>query len=98
MLLLCICSLIFTSCNSKQGLREIKKTHISMDTLVTLTLVTDSEDLAETASRAAFKEIDRLHILWDFFTDSSEISKLNMHSGISPMKVSEDTMNLSKRR
>jgi thiamine biosynthesis lipoprotein ApbE len=69
-----------------------------MDTLVTLTLVTDSEDLAETASRAAFKEIDRLHILWDFFTDSSEISKLNMHSGISPMKVSEDTMNLSKRR
>ncbi|MDX9714483.1 MAG: FAD:protein FMN transferase [Dissulfurispiraceae bacterium] len=68
-----------------------------MDTLITLTLVTDSEELAEAASSAAFKEIDRLHLLWDFFTDTSELSRLNKSSGLKPMKVSDDTINLIEK-
>lgn len=61
-----------------------------MDTLVTITVVSDSKDNAEKAIDAAFTEIEILDKLLNFYSHDSEIANINNQAGISGVKVSAD--------
>jgi len=65
-----------------------------MDTLITLTVVSDSQDTAERAIESAFLETEKLERLTNFFSPESEISLINKNAGVSWIKVSSDTMDL----
>ncbi len=84
------------SCN--QGKMRIhKKSKILMDTVVTITVVSDSESKADESINAAFKELERLDHLLNFFSKESEISRINSLAGIKPARVSKDTYELVKK-
>lgn len=89
--------MLLYSCQKSEPLKEYKTNHMAMDTLVSLTLVSDSAERAESAARSAYAEIDRLHKLLDFFSNDSEVSRINDMAGISPAAVSEDTINLLEK-
>ncbi|MEW6674731.1 MAG: FAD:protein FMN transferase [Nitrospirota bacterium] len=65
-----------------------------MDTLVTISVVSNSKDGAEKAIDAAFSEIEKLEKLLNFFSPDSEVSLINRNAGISEVKVSPDTLNI----
>jgi len=65
-----------------------------MDTLVTISVVSDSRDHAEKGIDAAFSEIETLEKLTNFFSPDSEISHINRNAGISEVKVSPETLEL----
>ena len=60
---------------------------VLMDTLVTITIVTDSADRAEKAMDKAFAEIGKLDTLLNFFSEKSELSMVNKNAGLSEVKV-----------
>ena len=65
-----------------------------MDTLVTITVVSDSKEIAEKAIDAAFAKIENLDRLLNFFSPESEVSNINKNAGISVIKVSPDTLDV----
>lgn len=68
-----------------------------MDTLVTITVVSDSGDVAEKAIDKAFEKIKRLDGLINFFSEKSELSSINSNAGVSPVKVSPETLDLIEK-
>lgn len=66
-----------------------------MSTLVTITVVSDSKDNAETAIDAAFDAIRALETSMSFWTKTSEIAEINAKAGIKPVPVSVDTFELA---
>ncbi|MDA8172493.1 MAG: FAD:protein FMN transferase [Nitrospiraceae bacterium] len=68
-----------------------------MDTLVTITVVSDSPRKADAAIDAAFAEIRHLEKLISFWDPRSEISALSREAGIRPVKVSPETMDLVEK-
>ncbi|MBF0318097.1 MAG: FAD:protein FMN transferase [Nitrospirae bacterium] len=68
-----------------------------MDTIITLTVVSDSRGKAEAAIEAGFAEVARLEGLLSMFLPQSEVSLINDNSGIKAVKVSEDTYGLIKK-
>lgn len=68
-----------------------------MDTLVTITVVSDSGGVAEKAIDRAFEKIKRLDGLINFFSDKSELSSINNNAGITPVKVSPETLDLIEK-
>ncbi|HUO77265.1 MAG TPA: FAD:protein FMN transferase [Thermodesulfovibrionales bacterium] len=68
-----------------------------MDTLVTITIVTDSADRAEKAMDKAFAEIGKLDTLLNFFSEKSELSMVNKNAGLSEVKVSPETMEVVEK-
>ena len=84
--LLCACT------PSKENI--YRKSKILMDTLVTVTVVSDSKDSAEKAIDAALAEIENLDRLLNFFSSESEVSNINKNAGISAIKVSPDTLDV----
>lgn len=79
-------------CSSKD--RVFKKSRIMMDTVVTVTVVSDSKDSAEKAIDKAFLELERLEKLFDFHSSESEISRINKFAGISGIEASPDVLEL----
>ncbi|MDA8173941.1 MAG: FAD:protein FMN transferase [Nitrospiraceae bacterium] len=73
-----------------------RKSSILLDTLVTITVVADSPKQANDAIDAAFAEIAKLQKLISFWDPKSEISELGRESGIRPVKVSPETLDLIK--
>lgn len=65
-----------------------------MDTLVTITVVSDSENHAEKAIDRAFLEIEKIEKMSSFFLPGSEIFSINKYAGISAVKVSPDVLEL----
>jgi thiamine biosynthesis lipoprotein len=65
-----------------------------MDTLITITVVSDSKEIAEKAIDAALAEIENLDRLLNFFSSESEVSNINKNAGISAIKVSPDTLDV----
>ncbi|NWF97387.1 MAG: FAD:protein FMN transferase [Nitrospirae bacterium] len=59
-----------------------------MNTIVSITAVSESKDKAEKAIKAAFDEINKIQKLTDFYSGKSEISLINKNAGVSPVKVS----------
>lgn len=97
--LLAVCCLISVSLYSCSGPKEkiYKKALILMDTLVTINVVSDSEKTAEKAMDKAFAEIDKLDKLLNFFNEKSELSHINKNSGMFPVTVSLDTLDIIEK-
>jgi thiamine biosynthesis lipoprotein len=68
-----------------------------MDTLVTITVVSNSQDSAEKAIDSAFSEIEKLEKLTNFFSSESEVSLINKNAGISGVKVSPDILDIVEK-
>lgn len=96
LLSLFLCFFIFPSC-SKERERVFRKSTILMDTLVTVNVVSDSENKAEEAINEAFDEIKRIEILINFWSKDSELSEINRKAGVSPVKVSPQTLYLIEK-
>jgi FAD:protein FMN transferase len=84
------------SCSPRKE-RIFKKDKILMDTLVTITVVSDSEDTAEKAIDTAFSEIEYLEKLSNHYSPDSEITRINRNAGISEVKVSHDILKLLEK-
>jgi len=87
------CLLYACSCSPNKE-RIFKKDRILMDTLVAITVVSDSKDNAEKAIDAAFSEIEYLEKLSNHYSSDSEITRINRNAGISEVKVSYDILKL----
>jgi len=68
-----------------------------MDTLITITVVSASEDEADKAIDAAFSEIEKIEKLSDFYSPQSEITLINRESGRSYVRVSPDILEMLKK-
>lgn len=90
------CFLLLTVLNAcTYGKERIyKKSTVLMDTIITISVVSDSEDNAERAIDTALSEIKRLEALFDFFAPNSEVSRVNKNAGISKVEVSPDMLSV----
>lgn len=68
-----------------------------MDTLVTINVVSSSQDRAEKAMDAAFSEIEKLERLFNFFSPESEVSLVNTNAGSSEVKVSPEILDILEK-
>lgn len=89
----CLLSTVFFACTPQKE-QIFRKSKILMDTLVTITVVSDSAAEADKSIDRAFEEISRLEKAASFYSPESEISRINMHAGISPVTVSPDIIDL----
>jgi thiamine biosynthesis lipoprotein len=87
---------VFFSCSPRKE-SIYRKTMIQMDTLVTITVVADSEKKANKAMEKAFGEIGKLDALLNFFSDKSELSSVNRNAGNRPVKVSPETLEVIEK-
>ncbi len=91
-------ALIISSFSCNRGKDETyRKSEFLLDTIVTITVVSDSEKKAGNAMDMAFAEIKRLGKLINFFSTDSEITAINRNAGISAVAVSPDTYKLLER-
>ncbi|MBM4147179.1 MAG: FAD:protein FMN transferase [Nitrospira sp.] len=90
--------ILFTalSCSPNKE-RIFKKDKILMDTLITITVVSDLKDTAEKAIDAAFSEIEYLEKLSNHYSPDSEITRINRNAGVSEVKVSDDILKLLEK-
>jgi thiamine biosynthesis lipoprotein len=79
---------------SKESPGVYRKTKPLMDTLVTVTVVADSDRKADSSIEKAFSVIERFGDKIDFFKETSELSAVNRNAGISPVKVSPETLDI----
>ncbi|SPQ00423.1 ApbE-like protein lipoprotein [Candidatus Sulfobium mesophilum] len=86
----------FVSCGKAKP-SIYKKTKPLMDTLVTITVVSASEEEADKAIEKAFSVIGQFGNKINFFSDKSELSAINKNAGIAPVKVSDETMGVIER-
>ncbi len=86
--------ILLFSCQ-REGL--YRKSAVLMDTVVTITVVSDNPERAEGAIDEAFKEIKRLEGIVNFYSEESELSLINRNAGIRPIKVSEDMLDILKK-
>ncbi|MDR3631090.1 MAG: FAD:protein FMN transferase [Desulfocapsaceae bacterium] len=77
--------------------RIFKETRVSVYTVVTITVVSSSEDKAHKAILASFDELDRLATLLNFYSDTSEISAINRAAGEAPVRVSSETVDIMEK-
>jgi len=87
---------LITSC-SLGGKKIYKETRVSLYTVVTITVYADSKRNAAVAIDKTFNELDRLGKLLNFYSEDSEVSKINQMAGIKPVKVSQDTIQVIKK-
>jgi thiamine biosynthesis lipoprotein len=85
--------LLLLSCSPSQE-KLYKETRDSMYTMVSITVSTSSPDKAKKAINEAFKELDRLEKLLNYYSEESEITAINRKAGIEPVKVSPETFDI----
>ncbi len=88
--------LLAHSCDTYKT-RAFRETRVSLYTVVTITVYSDSEQKAKTAVDATYNELERLGALLNFYSENSEVSMINRFSGIKPVTVSKDTVNVVDR-
>ncbi|TNF54933.1 FAD:protein FMN transferase [bacterium] len=98
-MILCVLSsvfsfLAFSGCTQSE--KMYRESRMLMDTICTITVVSTSERQAKDALEAGFKEIEKLEKLLDYYSPLSEITVINKASGIHPVKVSEETLEVIK--
>lgn len=86
----------FISCSPAKE-RIFKATRTSMYTIVSVSVVSRTEDQAMQAINAAYAELDRLAALLNFYSDASEISMINRQAGDKPAKVSKETVDILEK-
>ncbi len=98
-LLLATCYLLLATVSScvPQKEKVYRKSKILMDTLITISAVSDSGDKADLAIEKAFSEIEKLDKLLNFFSDKSELSEINKNAGKKAVKVSPETFEVIER-
>lgn len=98
LLLFTVYCLLFTvyACTPQKE-KIYRKTEILMDTLVTISVVSDSKNDAKKAIDITFSEIEKLEKLSNFFSPDSEVSLINKNAGISPVKVSPDILDIIEK-
>ncbi|MBI4822887.1 MAG: FAD:protein FMN transferase [Nitrospirae bacterium] len=92
---LLLCTLIASSC--KDGERLYKKSTILMDTVVTITVSSESKENAESAIDSAFERIKEIEGLINFWSPRSEVSALNSAAGREKVKVSPVTLDMVEK-
>lgn len=94
-LLPAICCLLLSgfACTPQKE-RMFRKTKTIMDTMVTITVVTDTPSGADEVIARAFQEIERLEKAANRYSQNSEIAKINSHAGLTPVTVSPDIIEL----
>ena len=97
-ILICIISSsLFISCNTKNSnskLEPLSKSEFLMGTYINLTLYDNKDPEILDKAFNKLKEIERLVSINETGT---EVDSINDNSGISPVKVSDDTFNIIKR-
>ncbi|HXX53517.1 MAG TPA: FAD:protein FMN transferase, partial [Thermodesulfovibrionales bacterium] len=88
--------LVFLPCCTS-GKKVYKDTRVSLYTVVTITVYSDSKEKATAAIDNTFTELDRLGKLLNFYSDDSEVSKINRTAGMQPVKVSQDTIQVIEK-
>ncbi len=68
-----------------------------MDTLVSVTVVSDSDDKAAKAIESAFSVMDRFGKLINFFSGDSELSSINRNAGIKGVTVSPEMIDVIEK-
>lgn len=92
----CLLVILLSSCST--GNRSVfRQSKALMDTYVTVTVVSKSKKKAETATEDAFSTIKKFGDLINFFSDKSELSKINRNAGIAPVKVSPLTLDVVEK-
>ncbi|MBI5073963.1 MAG: FAD:protein FMN transferase [Nitrospirae bacterium] len=90
--------LVTTAVSCSSGKDSVfKKTRPLMDTMVSITVVTDSKDRAEKAIENAFAEISRFGDLIDFYSEKSELAGINRNAGLRSVKVSPETLDVIEK-
>jgi thiamine biosynthesis lipoprotein len=74
-----------------------KVTALLMGNQFEISVVSDSESVANDCSTAGITEIKRIEKLLTTYQDSSETNLINQNAGIAPVKVSEELFNLIER-
>jgi thiamine biosynthesis lipoprotein len=86
--------LLFLSCSFKKNIYTDSR--ISMDTVVSVSVVSRSAKDASWAINQVFGEIEKLGGLLNFYSDKSELSMINKGSGKKAVKVSPETLAIIK--
>jgi FAD:protein FMN transferase len=89
--------LTFLCACTSQKEKVYRKSSILMDTVVTITVVSDSKNHAEKTIDNAFSEIEKLEKLFNFYSSESEVFLINKNAGISEQKVSPDILEILDR-
>lgn len=82
---------------SGTSLVTVKRTQMHMGTLVSITAVGRTHDLAAEAVSAGFQEVKRLEQMLSTWISDSELSKVNAAAGRSAVRVSLETMVLVRK-
>jgi FAD:protein FMN transferase len=94
-------SLALLSCghvgSSTSSLVTVKRTQLHMGTLVSITAVGRTHDVANEAITAGFQEVKRLEQMLSTWIPDSELSKVNAAAGKSAVRVSLETMALVRK-
>ncbi len=94
---LLILFLPLNSCSRAPKEKIYRESSTVMDTIVTITVVSDSAQKANNAITAAFAELHHLEKLISFWDPKSEISEISREAGIRPVKVSPETLDLVEK-
>lgn len=86
---------ILFSCSLRKE-KIYTESRISMDTIVTISVVSKSEDKALIAINKVMGEMEKLSTFVDFYSDVSELSAINRNAGKKPVNVSPETIDLVK--
>lgn len=90
-----ISALFLSACTTKLDIYHRKQ--YQMGTIVELTVVASSENVADDAMDAGFTEIRRLDDLLSVYKENSEYSKINQMAGIEAVAVSSETLELIQK-
>ncbi|KAF0185774.1 MAG: ApbE-like protein lipoprotein [Nitrospirae bacterium] len=95
-MLLMVLVILLAACGKKpEGM--VKVTRSSLYTLVSMTVVTNDEAKAQQAIENAYKELERLEQLLNFYADDSELSEINRNAGVKPVKVSPEAFEVIEK-
>lgn len=86
--------LLFVVLRPSPAKRLFKESRTSLYTLVSITAVSTSEAKASKALDEAYRELDRLGRLLNFYADDSELAAINRNAGVGPVRVSPDTLEI----
>ena len=75
----------------------VKRTQMHMGTLVSITAVASTDQAANRAINAGFKEVKRLEQLLSTWIPESELSRVNVSAGVMPVHVSPETLTVVQR-
>jgi len=91
---------VLTGCGSIHSVESpvvVKRTQMHMGTLVSITTVAPSQEIAQASIEAGFREIKRLEQLFSTWIPTSELSQVNAAAGREPVVVGPETLELVSR-